>query len=134
MNKIESEAAKLFSVLALAREELEKLMEQCKALANVSEVTESSEIRRYPDKTIFEFFVEAELHSSGDAVCWWLDLILCGDDWIVDRKIHLTVRGEQDVLEQYPEIKFPNAGGVADALLGLTQELTTNKPALDRLR
>lgn len=134
MTKIVSEAGKLFNVLALVREELGRLVERCKALASIAEVVESSDIRRYPDRTVFEFFVEVELRPSGDAVCWWFDVILRGDDWIVDRKIHRTLKGEQDVFKQYPEIKFPTAGDAADSLLGLTQELTANKPALDLLR
>lgn len=78
-----------------------------KRMPQIKSATRICEVRRYPNKTVFEVCVDVETDRDV-AVSFWFEFGWEDERWRVVSSISRTEREGQTILEEYPE-SFPTS-------------------------
>jgi hypothetical protein len=130
----------LFRFLAEVRQDLILFTIQLGRTTALSNVQSGVDVREYadpitrpPSKVCFEAYVEADV-APEVGLCWWFELTLSNDGWILSRRILRDAREGQDTLYEIPDRVFQDSAQFTSQAHDLVRDLVNLATIQDILK
>jgi len=123
MDEFEAVSLVLRSIASM-NELLVRHAQAVKKMPDVIAVSQRIDFRDYKTGPFLEAYVDAELESDS-AICWWLQLELGQDEWLLEASVRLNTAEGQQTLWEAPALTLNRSESLSSSLIEAARKLTS---------